>query len=131
MTDIPFALFDLESVAPRVSEALRSEPHPHERRIVADASDRVAWLRARSQGVTATDAAKLASRSSVRGAAYEKLHGSPRSFGGSRFTDRGRTRLATETKQWNALAKAMTGLGVLDQATATAMNATHPKAVSA
>jgi len=92
VTDIPFALFDLESVAPRVSEALRSEPHPHERRIVADASDRVAWLRARSQGVTATDAAKLASRSSVRGAAYEKLHGSPRSFGGSRFTDHGRTR---------------------------------------
>jgi len=92
VTDIPFALFDLESVAPRVSAALRSEPHPHERRIVADASDRVAWLRARSQGVTATDAAKLASRASVRGAAWEKLHGSPRSFGGSRFTDHGRTR---------------------------------------
>ena len=30
------------------------------------------------------------------------------------LTDRGRTRLARETKQWNALAKAMVGLGVLD-----------------
>nr|WP_229662370.1 YqaJ viral recombinase family protein [Agromyces bauzanensis] len=65
--------------------------HPHETRIVADASDRVAWLRARSRGVTATDAAKLASRASVRAAAWEKLHGT-RGFGGSRFTDHGRTR---------------------------------------
>lgn len=32
------------------------------------------------------------------------------------LTDRGRTRLATETKQWNALAKAMTGLGVVNGA---------------
>lgn len=92
MTDIPFALFDLESVAPRVSAALRAAPLPHEQRIVADAGDRVAWLRARSQGVTATDAAKLASRASVRSAAWEKLNGSPRNFGGSRFTDHGRTR---------------------------------------
>lgn len=88
----PFALFDLDEVAPRVSEALRHEPHPHERRIVADSGDRVAWLRARSQGITATDAAKLATRESVRSAAYEKLHGSRRSFGGSRFTDHGRER---------------------------------------
>jgi len=91
--DTPFALFDLEGQA----TAVHLPPPPiarpaHELRIVADASDRVAWLRARSQGVTATDAAKLASRTSVRSAAWDKLHGAPRSFGGSRFTDHGRTR---------------------------------------
>jgi len=64
--------------------------HPYESRIVADASDRVAWLRARSRGITATDAAKLASRASVRSAAWEKRHGS--SFGGSRYTDHGKAR---------------------------------------
>ena len=93
MPDTPFALFDLEGQA----TAVHLPPPPiarpaHELRIVADASDRVAWLRARSQGVTATDAAKLASRTSVRSAAWDKLHGAPRSFGGSRFTDHGRTR---------------------------------------
>lgn len=93
MTDTPFALFDLESVAPRVASALREPAHPHERRIVADASDRVAWLRARSRGVTATDAAKLASAASVQAAAHEKLYGTRgRGFGGSRFTDHGRER---------------------------------------
>lgn len=93
MTDTPFALFDLESVAPRVASALREPSHPHERRIVADSSDRVAWLRARSRGVTATDAAKLASAASVRAAANEKLYGTPgRGFGGSRYTDHGRER---------------------------------------
>jgi hypothetical protein len=93
VTDTPFALFDLESVAPRVASALREPAHPHERRVVADASDRVAWLRARSRGVTATDAAKLASAASVQAAANEKLYGSRgRGFGGSRFTDHGRER---------------------------------------
>lgn len=93
MTDTPFALFDLESVAPRVASALREPAHPHERRVVADASDRVAWLRARSRGVTATDAAKLASAASVRAAANEKLYGTRgRGFGGSRYTDHGRER---------------------------------------
>ncbi|WP_395246013.1 YqaJ viral recombinase family protein [Agromyces sp. MMS24-K17] len=69
------------------------EPLPHERRVVADSGDRVAWLRARARGVTATDAAKLASKASVRTAAWEKVHGSGgRGFGGSRFTDHGRER---------------------------------------
>lgn len=31
------------------------------------------------------------------------------------LTDRGRGRLAADTKQWNALAKAMMGMGVIDQ----------------
>ena len=60
---------------------------------MADSGDRVAWLRARSRGVTATDAAKLASAASVRAAANEKLYGTPgRGFGGSRYTDHGRER---------------------------------------
>ncbi|WP_438854608.1 YqaJ viral recombinase family protein [Agromyces sp. M3QZ16-3] len=93
MTDTPFALFDLESVAPRVASALRQPPLPHETRIVADSGDRVAWLRARAQGVTATDAAKLASEASVRAAASEKVYGGrSRGFGGSRYTDHGRER---------------------------------------
>lgn len=42
--------------------------------------------------------------------------------GGSRdrkyyaLTDKGRTRIAAESKQWNALARAMMGLGVIDAA---------------
>lgn len=89
--DTPFALFDLESVTTPVAVA---EPPRHacQSRVVADSSDRVAWLRARSQGITATDAAKLATRESVRTAAHEKLHGSRHSFGGSRYTDHGRER---------------------------------------
>jgi PadR family transcriptional regulator PadR len=31
------------------------------------------------------------------------------------LTDRGRKRLAAETRQWNALARAMLGLGVIEQ----------------
>ncbi|WP_394554673.1 YqaJ viral recombinase family protein [Agromyces sp. MMS24-JH15] len=92
MTDPqPFALFDLDERAPAVAAAVR-EPLPHERRVVADSGDRVAWLRARAQGVTATDAAKLASPQSVRTAAWEKVHGGSRAFGGSRYTDHGRER---------------------------------------
>lgn len=96
--DSPFALFDLtpdgdlrETGAQRGSITPPAKL-PHETRVVADSSDRVAWLRARSQGVTATDAAKLATRTSVKSAAWEKLHGAPRSFGGSRYTDHGRER---------------------------------------
>jgi hypothetical protein len=96
----PFALFELEDYAPPARAAAtteraeqRRDPHPHERRVVADSGDRVAWLRARARGVTATDAAKLSSRTAVRSAAWEKLHGTGgRRFGGSRFTDHGRER---------------------------------------
>ena len=76
MPDTPFALFDLEGAATAVRVPPPPVRHAHELRIVADASDRVAWLRARSQGITATDAAKLSSRAAVRSAAWEKLHGS-------------------------------------------------------
>lgn len=36
-----------------------------------------------------------------------------------RLTDKGRKRLAEDTKQWQALAKAMSGLGVLESARAS------------
>jgi hypothetical protein len=64
--------------------------HPHLSRIVADSTDRVAWLRARSQGITATDVAKLASLKSVRSAAFDKIHGT--GFSGNTYTDHGRAR---------------------------------------
>ncbi len=88
--DTPFALFDLEDAVTPAPPPPPRPRHPYEARIVADSSDRVAWLRARSQGITATDAAKLASRASVRSAAWEKRNGT--SFGGSRYTDHGRAR---------------------------------------
>ena len=39
------------------------------------------------------------------------------------LTGRGRSRLASETKQWNALAKAMINLGVIDQPVTTSKGA--------
>lgn len=59
-------------------------------RIVADSSDRIAWLRARSQGITATDAAKLSTPRSIQSAAWDKLNGS--NFGGNPYTEHGRAR---------------------------------------
>ncbi len=77
------------------ASAVSTEPgrprHPHESRIVADSKDRVAWLRARSQGITATDAARLASYTAVRQLAWEKLHGTS-GFTGGRAIDHGRIR---------------------------------------
>jgi hypothetical protein len=62
----------------------------HRQRIVADARDRVAWLKARARGVTATDAARLGSDAAVRAVAMEKLLGSR--FGGNAYTEHGRLR---------------------------------------
>ena len=66
-------------------------------RILARASDRVAWLRARSRGITATDVARLSSRSSLQAVALDKLMGS--GFGGNAFTDHGRAR-EPEIARW-------------------------------
>jgi len=74
---------DARPVAPLVAAA-------HLRRIVADSTDRVTWLRARAQGITATDVAKLATPKSLQTAVYDKLNGS--SFNGNSFTDHGRAR---------------------------------------
>jgi hypothetical protein len=60
-------------------------------RIVADSRDRVAWMRARSRGITATDVAGLTSEKSISRAADAKLGGGPR-FGGNAYTDHGRRR---------------------------------------
>jgi hypothetical protein len=59
-------------------------------RIVADSSDRVAWLRARSRGITATDVASLSTPHSVTGVVRTKLYGSR--FTGNRFSEHGKER---------------------------------------
>ncbi|WP_199738312.1 YqaJ viral recombinase family protein [Frondihabitans sp. PhB188] len=62
----------------------------HEARVLADSTDRVAWLRARSRGITATDVARLSGPAAIRGVVTEKLFGS--GFTGNQFTDHGRAR---------------------------------------
>lgn len=62
----------------------------HLRRIVTDGSDRVAWMRARARGITATDVAKLATPRSIDSAAWEKLHGT--GFSGNAYTRHGNER---------------------------------------
>ena len=59
-------------------------------RIVADSRDRVAWVRARSRGITATDVATLASPNAIAKAADAKLMGS--GFSGNAYTAHGRVR---------------------------------------
>ena len=61
-----------------------------EARIIADSRDRVAWLRARSRGITATDVATLTSERAIARAAEAKLNGS--GFTGNAYTDHGRRR---------------------------------------
>jgi hypothetical protein len=77
---------------------LWDEPLPdHRSRVLAYSTDRVAWLRARSRGVTATDVARLSSARALRGVALEKLTGS--GFGGNAYTDHGRAR-EPEIARW-------------------------------
>ena len=59
-------------------------------RVVADSRDRVAWVRARSRGITATDVATLTSTNAIRRAADAKLMGT--GFSGNAYTDHGRRR---------------------------------------
>jgi hypothetical protein len=77
---------------------LWDEPPPdHRQRIVANSTDRVGWLRARSRGVTATDVARLSSVAAVKNVAYDKLLGT--GFGGNAYTDHGRAR-EPEIARW-------------------------------
>ncbi len=69
----------------------------HLDRVVAHADDRVAWIRARSRGVTATDAARLSSERAVSAVARDKILGS--GFSGNAFTDHGRAR-EPEIARW-------------------------------
>lgn len=59
-------------------------------RIVADSRDRVAWMRARSRGITATDVAQLTTHTAIPRVADAKLRGS--GFSGNAFTEHGRRR---------------------------------------
>ncbi len=68
-------------------------------RIVADSRDRVAWTRARSRGITATDVAALTSMNSIPRAADNKLRGS--NFSGNAYTQHGRVR-EPEIARWVA-----------------------------
>ncbi len=78
--------------------SLWDEPSlPHTQRIVADSTDRVAWLRARASGVTATDVARLSSAKSLQAVALDKMLGT--GFGGNVYTDHGRAR-EPEIARW-------------------------------
>lgn len=68
-------------------------------RIVADSRDRVAWIRARSRGITATDVAALTSERAIARAADAKLMGS--GFSGNAYTAHGRLR-EPEIARWVA-----------------------------
>lgn len=57
---------------------------------MADSANRVAWLRARSQGITATDVARLTSLTALSAVAYDKVNGS--GFTGNAFTEHGKAR---------------------------------------
>jgi hypothetical protein len=71
--------------------SLWDEPaRSHTDRILAHSTDRVAWLKARSAGVTATDVARLSGPKALQSLALEKQYGS--SFGGNAYTDHGAAR---------------------------------------
>ncbi|WP_255513497.1 YqaJ viral recombinase family protein [Homoserinibacter sp. GY 40078] len=67
--------------------------------MVTDGTDRVAWMRARARGVTATDVARLTGEKAVRQVAIEKLLGT--GFSGNAFTRHGRER-EPEIGRWVA-----------------------------
>ena len=69
----------------------------HLLRVLADSNDRAAWLKARADGVTATDAARLATPSSVKQVVKDKVMGN--SFSGNAYTDFGRQR-EPEIARW-------------------------------
>ena len=80
---------------------LFSEPRAdHRSRIVARSTDRMAWLKARSSGVTATDVAGLrfeASERALHAVAMDKVLGS--SFTGNAYTEHGLAR-EPEIARW-------------------------------
>ena len=77
---------------------LWERPAPdHRTRVLAHSEDRVAWLRARARGVTATDVARLSSERALAAVAQDKLLGT--GFGGNAYTDHGRAR-EPEIARW-------------------------------
>jgi hypothetical protein len=92
---MPEARVSLECVTPEL--AARSAELAA--RVVADSRDRVAWVRARSRGITATDVATLTSANAIAKAADAKLMGS--GFSGNAYTAHGRVR-EPEIARWVA-----------------------------
>lgn len=74
----------------RMSPELSARSPELAARIVADSRDRVAWVRARSRGITATDVAALTSDRVIPRAADAKLLGS--GFSGNAYTAHGKAR---------------------------------------
>lgn len=66
-------------------------PRTHRDRILCSSSDRIAWLRARAQGVTATDVARMVSERSIASVVLEKQGRGPW-FSGNSATRYGRDR---------------------------------------
>ena len=66
-------------------------------RVVCSDADREEWLRHRKVGITATDAARLATPASVRAVVNDKLYGG--SFTGNAFTEYGKQR-EPEIQKW-------------------------------
>jgi hypothetical protein len=62
----------------------------HSQRVLADSTDRVGWLRARSRGITATDVARLSGPAAIQAVVLDKLYGN--GFRGNDYTDHGRAR---------------------------------------
>ncbi|WP_353988778.1 YqaJ viral recombinase family protein [Ruicaihuangia caeni] len=74
-----------------------AQQHPHLARILARSSDRVAWLRARARGVTATDVARFSSERALQSVVRDKRYGT--GFAGNAYTDHGRQR-EPEIARW-------------------------------
>ena len=96
-------------------------------RIVADSRDRVAWIRARSRGITATDVASLTSERAIAKAADQKLLGSR--FSGNAYTDHGRRR-EPEIAAWVAATHGIDPSSALFHATSERRHLATPDGVA-
>jgi hypothetical protein len=96
-------------------------------RIVADSRDRVAWIRARSRGITATDVAALTSERAIPRAADAKLMGSR--FSGNAYTDHGRRR-EPEIAAWVAATHGIKPSSALFHATAEKRHLATPDGIA-
>lgn len=104
--------------------SLWDEPAPHHRdRVVTDGQDRVAWFRARSRGVTASDAARLGSRRAIAALAREKTSGS--GFRGNAYTEHGRRR-EPEIAAWASRVYQMTASASLFHAAGNPLHLATP-----
>jgi len=97
-------------------------------RIVADSRDRVAWVRARSRGITATDVATLTSGNAISRAADAKLGGGAR-FSGNAYTDHGRRR-EPEIAAWVAATHGITPSSALFHAAVEKRHLATPDGVA-